>query len=199
MIWPKGLQHWEHWISNWVDMSFPLPDQEGDELWGDIAARVWPSRWRSLRNSPYLWILNLSHINQGFDFKCSEHINCHEMIRLWANKYLKTALKMKCFLHPSLLHTHENCETIEISEPSESNETGEPNETIEYGGTSEHSDNLRYVINSGTDVGNPKVSNLLIHQTEYGFHVLLGQFFFATRSNRVYTMKEHRSRTRRRV
>ena len=78
---------------------------------------------------------------------------------------------MKCFLHPSLLHTRENCETIEISEPSESNETGEPNETIEYGGTSEHSDNLRYVINSGTDIGNPKVSNLLIHQTEYGFHV----------------------------
>ena len=106
---------------------------------------------------------------------------------------------MKCFLHPSLLHTHENCETIEISEPSESNETGEPNETIEYGGTSEHSDNLRYVINSGNDAGNPKVSNLWIHQTEYGFHVLLGLFFFATRSNRVYTMEEHRSRTRRRV
>ena len=47
---------------------------------------------------------------------------------------MKTALKMKCFLHPSLLHTCENCEIIEISEPSESNETGEPSETSEYGG-----------------------------------------------------------------
>lgn len=41
-----------------TDYSISLSDQESDELWRDLAARIWSSRWRSLRNSSYLWILS---------------------------------------------------------------------------------------------------------------------------------------------
>ena len=76
-----------------IDYSISLSDQESDELWRDLAARIWSSWWRSLRNGSYLWILSsdnkyiaIGRVLFAFEIKknCQEHT--HKMIKCYEYK-----------------------------------------------------------------------------------------------------------------